>query len=163
MTVTFENDNDVIVYALEKIISYARKTQQVFVAQCVWWLASIVGLDQGLINHIDNLQSRIEVTDTSESVDPNSATTSGEFDKEQLRQKSISPVPRDIQEETRQDQVLKECEEYLRESRRLRDIATLKSKGTTRTGRINPTRISKKTLKKKDRPVRQRALVNQYK
>ena len=27
MTITFENDNDVIVYPLEKVISYARKTQ----------------------------------------------------------------------------------------------------------------------------------------
>jgi hypothetical protein len=47
MTITFENDNDVIIYALEKIISYARRTQQIFVAQCVWWLASIIGLEQG--------------------------------------------------------------------------------------------------------------------
>jgi phosphate starvation-inducible protein PhoH len=33
MTITFENDNDVIVYALERIIVYARRTQQIFVAQ----------------------------------------------------------------------------------------------------------------------------------
>jgi hypothetical protein len=58
MTITFENDNDVIIYTLEKIISYARRTQQVFVAHCVWWLASVIGLEQGLIVHIDNLQER---------------------------------------------------------------------------------------------------------
>jgi hypothetical protein len=45
MTITFANDNDVIVYALEKIISYTRKSQQIFVAQCMWWLASIIGLE----------------------------------------------------------------------------------------------------------------------
>jgi len=56
MTITFENDSDVIVYALEKIISYARKSQQIFVAQCVWWLASVIGLELGLIAHIDNIQ-----------------------------------------------------------------------------------------------------------
>jgi len=56
MTITFENDNDVIVYALEKIIAYARKNQQIFVAQCVWWLASVISLKQGLIVHIDNLR-----------------------------------------------------------------------------------------------------------
>jgi hypothetical protein len=61
MTITFENDNDVIIYTLEKVISYARKTQQVFVAQCVWWLASIIGLEQGLIKFIDNLQLRVEI------------------------------------------------------------------------------------------------------
>jgi len=55
MTITFENDTDIIVYALEKVISYARRTQQIFVAQCVWWLASIIGLEQGLITYVDNL------------------------------------------------------------------------------------------------------------
>jgi hypothetical protein len=70
MTITFENDNDVIVYALEKIISYARRTQQIFVAQCVWWHASIIGLEQGINNYIDNLQSWIEIPVTSE-VAPN--------------------------------------------------------------------------------------------
>jgi hypothetical protein len=70
MTFTFENDNDVIVYALEMIISYARRTQQIFVAQCVWWLVSIIGLESGLVNYIDNLRSR-----------------------------EVSPLPRDIQED----------------------------------------------------------------
>jgi len=56
MTITFENDNDVIVYAFEKVIADARRTHQIFVAQFVWWLAAIIGLEQGLISHIDNLQ-----------------------------------------------------------------------------------------------------------
>jgi hypothetical protein len=68
MTVSFENDNDVIIYALEKIISYARRTQQIFVAHCVWWLASIIGLEQGLVNYIDNIQSRVDVTVIPEKV-----------------------------------------------------------------------------------------------
>jgi hypothetical protein len=55
MTVTFENDNDVIVYALEKVISYARRTQQIFVVQCVWWLVGIIGLEEALVDHIDKL------------------------------------------------------------------------------------------------------------
>jgi 3-mercaptopyruvate sulfurtransferase SseA len=60
MTITFENDNDVIIYALEKVIAYTRRTQEIFVAQCVWWLVSIIGLEQGLIHYIDNLQSQKE-------------------------------------------------------------------------------------------------------
>jgi hypothetical protein len=59
MTLTFEHNNDVVVYALEKIIAYARRTQEIFVAQCVWWLASIIGLEPGLVIYIDNLQSRL--------------------------------------------------------------------------------------------------------
>jgi len=58
MLITFENDNDVIIYALEFVISYAKRTQQIFVAQCVWWLASVIGLEQGLVSHIDRLQGQ---------------------------------------------------------------------------------------------------------
>jgi len=68
MTITFEYDNDVIVYALEKIIAYARRTQHIFVAQCVWWLASIIGLEQGLVNYLDTLQSREEVSTAAEAL-----------------------------------------------------------------------------------------------
>jgi hypothetical protein len=56
MTLTFENDNDIIIYALEKIISFARSNQYIFLAQSVWWISSIIGLQQGLVTHIDNLQ-----------------------------------------------------------------------------------------------------------
>jgi len=58
MTISFENDNDIIVYAFEKIISFARQKQYIFVVQCVWWLAACTGIEHGLINHIETLQSR---------------------------------------------------------------------------------------------------------
>jgi hypothetical protein len=147
MTITFENESDVIVYALEKIISHARRTQQIFVAQCVWWLASIIGLEQGLANYIDNIQSRIDTTVIPEKV-PRAYRT-------------VSPIPRDIQEDQRQDMILKECEEYLKDSRRLREIAALKVTGKTLTGLINPTAISKKHLRKKDRHLRKPATLPQ--
>jgi len=137
MTVNFENDNDVIVYALEKVISYARRTQQIFVAQCAWWLASIIGLEQGLANYIDNIQSRVDVT-----VIPEEASKVG---------RTVSPIPRDNQEDQRQDKILEECEEYLKDSKRLREIADLKATGKSLTGLINPTAISKKRLRKRDR------------
>ena len=143
MPITFENDNDVIIYALEKVISYARRTQQIFVAQCVWWLASIIGLEQGLVNYIDNIQSRVNVAIIPEKV------LSGRV--------TVSPIPRDNQEDQRQDRVLKECEEYLKDSRRLREIAALKATGKTLTGLINPTAISKKQLRKKDQKIRKPA------
>jgi hypothetical protein len=58
MTITFEHDSDVIVYGLEKIISFARDNQYLFVANCVWWIAGIIGLDTGLQIHIANLECR---------------------------------------------------------------------------------------------------------
>jgi hypothetical protein len=140
MTLTFENDNDVIVYALEKVIAYAKRTLQIFAAQCVWWLASVIGLDQGLMTFIDNNQSRVNITIIPEKV-PSVKRT-------------VSPIPRDIQEELRQDTMLKDCEEYLKGSRRLREIAALKATGKTLTGLINPMAISKKHLRKKDRQPR---------
>jgi len=60
MTLTFENDNDVIVYAFEKIICYARKNQYIFVAQSIWWIASVIGLTDGLVTHINSLRVRSE-------------------------------------------------------------------------------------------------------
>jgi hypothetical protein len=143
MTITFENDNDVIIYGLEKIISYARQNQQIFVAQCVWWLASIIGLEQGLVNYIDNIQSRIDVNIISEKV-PSVGRT-------------ISPVPRDNQNDQRQDKILKECEEYFKDSKRLREIAALKATGETLIGFINPTAISKKHLKERNQHKRKPA------
>ena len=68
MTITFENDNDVIVYALEKIISYTRNNQYIFLAQIVWWISCIIGLQQGLIIHIDNLKNHSQTTVTIVSI-----------------------------------------------------------------------------------------------
>jgi hypothetical protein len=141
MTITFENDNDVIIYALEKVISYARRTQQIFVAQCIWWLASIIELDQELVNYIDNLQSRLNVT-----IIP---------DKGPSGKRTISPAPRDNQEDQRRDQVIKECEEFLRDSKKQREVSNLQESGKTQTGRINPLKATKDSLRvSKQRKVR---------
>jgi hypothetical protein len=97
MTITFETDSEVIVYALEKIVSFARESQYLFVANCAWWIASIIGLEQGLINHIDNLR---------ESEYP--ATREERFGKahpdrtEQITsERAVSTTPRDLTEDQR--------------------------------------------------------------
>jgi len=56
MTITFENDMDIIVYALEEMISYAQNYQDIFVAQSVRWISSIIGLQHRLVIYIDNLK-----------------------------------------------------------------------------------------------------------
>jgi hypothetical protein len=61
MIITFENEDDVIVYALEKIISFARNNQYIFLAQRVWWISSILGLQQNLVIHIDNLKKQLNI------------------------------------------------------------------------------------------------------
>jgi hypothetical protein len=72
------------------------------VGQCVWWLASIIGLEPGLVNHIDNVQSRLEVTVIPEEVSKVKGT--------------ISPEPSDFQEDNRWNEALKKCDEILEES-----------------------------------------------
>jgi hypothetical protein len=61
MTITFESDKDIIVYTLEKIISFARDNQHIFLAQSIWWISSIIGLQQELVTYIDNLKVRIDI------------------------------------------------------------------------------------------------------
>jgi hypothetical protein len=60
MTINFESDKEVIVYALEKIISHARDHQYIFLEHSVWWISSILGLQEGLVIHIYNLKARSE-------------------------------------------------------------------------------------------------------
>jgi hypothetical protein len=70
MTITFNDNKDVIVYALEKVISYTRQHQNIFLAQCVWWIPAIFGLQEGLVIHIDNLKSRENIRDFELRVEP---------------------------------------------------------------------------------------------
>jgi len=70
MTITFENDSDIIVYPLEPTISYARKSQFIFVAQCVLWLSSTIGLQQGLVTHIDDFRIRPNIGNQEVSTTP---------------------------------------------------------------------------------------------
>ena len=163
MTITFENDNDVIVYPLEKIISYASRTQQIFVAHCVWWLASIVGLETGLVSHIDNLRTRSETTcqDTKSGsilapeVDCDSecpVTQRGSRNEHLARQvhperilrmvsnRRVSAAPRNLTEDQRFDQVLDKVEQIMHESERARN--------SWQRNRVNPLPQSKAQLKK---------------
>jgi hypothetical protein len=118
MTITFETDSDVIIYALEKIISFARENQFLFVANCAWWIAGIIGLDSGLITYIDNLESR----------------------KRAYQPREISTTPRDLTEDQRLDPILDSAERTIQES--TRDRLRLQS------NRVNPLPKTKNQLKK---------------
>jgi len=114
MPVTFENDNDIIVYALECVVAHARRTQQIFVAQCVWWLASIIDLERELVSHIDALPGE------RDTIKPQSeeSTTRPQDERNTIPQehlpREVSTIPRDLTEDQRIDQVLDCTEQYLR-------------------------------------------------
>jgi len=108
MTIAFENDSDVIVYALEKIISFARNVQYLFVANCVWWIAGVIGLDEGLRIHIDNLTSRERIIqgvsstprdiakDISLDLDKQALSSSAKYVNDPLRRTRkgrVNPLP----------------------------------------------------------------------
>jgi hypothetical protein len=134
---------------LEKVIAYARRTQQIFVAQCVWWLASIIGLESGLINHIDKIQTREEAR--SQNLSPKEVQRVPEPVKQQqqihpdripqiLREREVSAVPRDLTEDQRLDLILDSAERVIQES--FRDRAIVQQ------GRVNPLPTTKAQLKK---------------
>ena len=93
----------------------------------------IVELEQGSVSHIDRLQGQEDTTL-----------------QEQLPS-DVSAIPRDLNEDRRIDQVLDCTEQYLRESKRLREIAALKISGETTTGRINPSGRIRRSLRKAKR------------
>jgi hypothetical protein len=64
MTITFETESEVIIYALGKIITFARETQYLFVANCVWWIAGVLELDPELRVFIDNSEIRNSISQT---------------------------------------------------------------------------------------------------
>jgi hypothetical protein len=122
MTITFENDKDVIIYALEKIISFAREGQLLFVANCAWWIAGVTGLDSGLVTFIDNLEAR----------------------KRTGQHRDISTTPRDIDRSVSVDQDLNELQEELIVASKGRN-----RKDNLRTIRTNPIQKLSKNQKKK--------------
>jgi hypothetical protein len=132
MTVTFEKVNDVIVYALEKVIAFAGRTQQIFMAHCVWWISSIIGLETELINHIDTLRIQEEVLlqdQLSEDICqvPDQAQNLQQIHPDRIPQiseeRAVCTVPRDLTEDQRLDRILESAERVIQESFRDRTIA----------------------------------------
>jgi len=112
MTISFESDSEVIIYCLEKIIAFSQSQGYICAAQCVWWLASIIGLELGLIIHIDNLRARESVSlRTTASVVPREDIVSRvEHFPSQVhpgriqnvaRERQVSSTPRDLCDDQR--------------------------------------------------------------
>jgi hypothetical protein len=124
MTITFENDNDIIIYALEKIISYAREHQYIFLAQSIWWISSVVGLQEGLVIHIDNLKVRREIGKPEHGSEPkipgvhpdraaNILTSEGSYEPSECD--TLSTTESNIHNE-----VIENCEAFLEQSKQER-------------------------------------------
>jgi hypothetical protein len=120
-----------------------------FVAQCVWWLVSTIGLEQGLINHIDTLQGREDITaqtivpiehqevlrqvQLAQAVHPDRVAQIS-------NQRSVSAAPRDLTEDQRLDRILESAERGIQ--------ASFRDSSVTRQNRVNPLPSTKTQLKK---------------
>jgi len=125
MTITFKNNNEVIIYALEKIFAFARENQYIIVAQCVWWLASIIGLESGLATHIDNLRKRSEVYSAPGVAHTNPGivhpdrlfqiekATSDQKDQSCRESSELESEHSITSEDNLHNQILNNCEEFL--------------------------------------------------
>jgi hypothetical protein len=135
MTITFENDSDVIVYALEKIISFARENQYLFVANCAWWISGVINLQQRLINHIDNLEARKAV----------------------IHNRAISVTPRDIARGVSPEGKFSDyIPDPLRRTRKGRINPTPQSKRQLRKARKALQRIEREKLSTQEAKLNQR-------
>jgi hypothetical protein len=178
MTITFENDNDIIVYALEKIISFARDNHYIFLAQSIWWISSIIGLQPELVIHIDNLRNRSNQGDRQrQGSEPASKASKPDNYRENSCSRAVSSTPRDLQEESRNridyqqihpdrirqvncseltdhlNSVLKEAEELPRSSQAKRKrFDPLRH---TRQGKVQPHKLAKKERKRLNKIIQE--------
>jgi hypothetical protein len=83
---------------LEKIISYTRENKYIFLAQSVWWISSIIGLQQGLVIYIDNLEKRTEIGENKTTLQ--NPASKGKTALHHRRQE-VSVTPREIQKDSR--------------------------------------------------------------
>jgi len=107
----------------KKIISHARRNQQIFAANCVWWLASLIGLESGLISYIDTLRSREEVRsqdktseESGKAIRQDQYQTYPDLAAQFSKGKSVSTTPRDLTEDQRLDRILDSAERTIQDS-----------------------------------------------
>lgn len=54
MTITLNNEADILLWTFIKLIATFRGKQYLFAAQRVWWISTLRGLYSALVNFIDN-------------------------------------------------------------------------------------------------------------
>jgi len=90
MSITFENEANIILWSLAKLLVTFEERQYHFAAQCIWWIAALVQLDPALRYFIDHRELPSKVM----GVDAETQST------EML----ISPTPRDLQRHSETDE-----------------------------------------------------------
>jgi len=152
MTISFENDNAIIVYAFEKILSYARDHQFIFLAQSIWWISSIIGLQQDLIIYIDHLRKQEDILwlEIRSNVPDDIRIHPDRVERIQHsdNQSSVSEI--DTSSTTEEDihnEVIENCEEFLRQSKQERKAIGRKNRQTSRVIKWKSNKLAKGAIK----------------
>jgi len=131
MSITFNCEADVILWAFAKLLSIFAERQYTFALHCIWWLASLVQLDIALLYLIEYHQFPSE----------NRETSNNKIDRQ------ISPIPRDLQNDSRG----KSISNHDTEDQLCIDQTIIKSRNTWQPKRINNQIKSKKQEKRTQR------------
>ena len=125
-------------------------------AQSVWWIASIIGLTEGLVTYIDNLRIRSEVYSTPAAQSDIINQIHPDRFKQITVSREISAISKDFTEDKRHDQVIKNCEEFLQDSvlertkAAKRILKASKRLSKTRGGKVfKPQKIKQEELRKR--------------
>jgi len=163
MTISFKDDRDVIVYALERIICYARDNRYILIAKSVWWIASIIGLSEELVMYIDSLWIQVEKSQIATKEDqlpsekhssvvpqehPSTGTPKGYIHPDRLSQ--IDRNSESLEAENSEDELVQSIiqggNKFVNESRKARKAYTKKPSvlSRTRSGKIPVKPLTKK-------------------
>ena len=85
MTIIFDNDINIIIYALERLSALCWEIHYCYAAQCIWWISALAGLQNCLVDYIEIQQSQLSV-----------------------HQWDMFPTPRDIQKKSFSPKPLRE-------------------------------------------------------
>jgi len=127
VSITFQNEADIILWTLAMLLVTFEEQQYLFAAQCIWWIAALVQLDPALkylINHRKFPSDITRVNAERESIRPSI-------------ERGISSTPRDIQRYSKLNKNTELVENQYQADPLQR----------TRKGRVNPLPKTKKKLR----------------
>jgi len=148
----FESKSNVTIYALEQIISYAKTHQYIFLAQSIWWISSIIGLQQGLIIHIDNLRKQEDIIQLKIRPDLLDDSCIHPDPVKRIQHSDNQYTDSDINmsstsEEDIHNEVIENCEDFLRHSKQERKAIGRKNRQASRVIKRKAKKLAKGAIK----------------
>jgi len=138
MSITFNCEADVILWAFAKLLIIFAERRYTFALHCIWWIASLVQLDTALRYLIEHHRFPSEIREPQDN----------KIDRQ------ISPVPRDLQNDSRERAISNfEIKEPLCINKTINTSRNTWRPNTINTPRntVGPNRINNRVESKKQR------------